>query len=202
MVKFFLFFIPFELTRRFLLGFFDLAFTCCSSWLMFVLLSNDSVLFGCHIIINRYLLIVKRFLFVVTIVFLSTDSIDMVYLRFENSSNLINFSFQFDHGEMYTRQWRSLRCHGNVLRDNQLYLPFCFVLLLNSAIIYRLCQRGMVELTSSITVMLTLVCIVHLCCTLPFQCWWIYYEIPIEQVIVIGWKENSLANDHIYHPKS
>lgn len=57
-------------------------------------------------------------------------------------------------------------------------LPFGFVLLLNSTIIYRLCQRGMVELTSSITVMLTLVCIVHLCCTLPFQCWWIYYEIP------------------------
>ena len=57
-------------------------------------------------------------------------------------------------------------------------LPFFFVLSLNSTIIYRLCQRGMVELTSSITVMLTLVCIVHLCCTLPFQCWWIYYEIP------------------------
>ena len=57
-------------------------------------------------------------------------------------------------------------------------LPFIFVLLLNSTVIYRLCRRGIVELTSSITVMLTLVCIVHLCCTLPFQCWWIYYEIP------------------------
>ncbi|CAF4692166.1 unnamed protein product [Rotaria sp. Silwood1] len=57
-------------------------------------------------------------------------------------------------------------------------LPFMFVLLLNSTVIYRLCQRGIVELTSSITVMLTLVCLVHLFCTLPFQCWWIYYEIP------------------------
>ena len=57
-------------------------------------------------------------------------------------------------------------------------IPFIFVLLLNSTIIYRLCQRGIVELTSSITVMLTLVCLVHLFCTLPFQCWWIYYEFP------------------------
>ena len=57
-------------------------------------------------------------------------------------------------------------------------LPFILVLLLNSTVIYRLCQRGIVELTSSITVTLTLVCVVHLCCTLPFQCWWIYYEIP------------------------
>ena len=48
-------------------------------------------------------------------------------------------------------------------------LPFIFVLLLNSTVIYRLCRRGIVELTSSITVMLTLVGIVHLCCTLPFQ---------------------------------
>ena len=58
------------------------------------------------------------------------------------------------------------------------FLPFIFVLLLNSTVIYRLCQRGIVELTSSITVTLTLVCLVHLFCTLPFQCWWIYYEIP------------------------
>lgn len=58
------------------------------------------------------------------------------------------------------------------------FLPFIFVLLLNSTVIYRLCQRGIVELTSSITVMLSLVCLVHLFCTLPFQCWWIYYEIP------------------------
>jgi hypothetical protein len=57
-------------------------------------------------------------------------------------------------------------------------LPFMFVLILNSTIIYRLCRRGIVELTSSITVTLTLVCLVHLFCTLPFQCWWIYYEIP------------------------
>ncbi|CAF0948638.1 unnamed protein product [Rotaria sordida] len=61
---------------------------------------------------------------------------------------------------------------------NNYILPFIFVLLLNSTVIYRLCQRGIVELTSSITVMLTLVCLVHLFCTLPFQCWWIYYEIP------------------------
>ena len=57
-------------------------------------------------------------------------------------------------------------------------LPFVFVLVLNSTVIYRLCQRGIVELTSSITVTLTLVCFVHLFCTLPFQSWWIYYEIP------------------------
>jgi hypothetical protein len=57
-------------------------------------------------------------------------------------------------------------------------LPFVFVLLLNSTVIYRLCRRGIVELTSSITVTLTLVCLVHLFCTLPFQYWWIYYEIP------------------------
>jgi hypothetical protein len=70
-------------------------------------------------------------------------------------------------------------------------LPFIFVLLLNSTVIYRLCQRGMVELTSSITVMLTLVCIVHLFCTLPFQCWWIYYEIP-DQTGDCGWLKTKL----------
>jgi hypothetical protein len=58
------------------------------------------------------------------------------------------------------------------------FLPFIFVLLLNSTVIYRLCQRGIVELTSSITVTLTLVSFVHLFCTLPFQYWWIYYEVP------------------------
>jgi hypothetical protein len=70
-------------------------------------------------------------------------------------------------------------------------LPFIFVLLLNSTVIYRLCQRGIVELTSSITVMLTLVCIVHLFCTLPFQCWWIYYEIP-DQTGDCLWLKNKL----------
>jgi hypothetical protein len=70
-------------------------------------------------------------------------------------------------------------------------LPFIFVLLLNSTVIYRLCQRGIVELRSSITVMLTLVCIVHLFCTLPFQCWWIYYEIP-DQTGDCLWLKNKL----------
>jgi hypothetical protein len=70
-------------------------------------------------------------------------------------------------------------------------LPFIFVLLLNSTVIYRLCQRGMVDLTSSITVMLTLVCIVHLFCTAPFQFWWIYYEIP-DQTGDCLWLKNKL----------
>lgn len=71
-------------------------------------------------------------------------------------------------------------------------LPFVLVLLLNSTVIYRLCQRGMVELTSSITVMLTLVCLVHLFCTLPFQCWWIYYEIP-DQTGNCAWMKKKLV---------
>jgi hypothetical protein len=71
------------------------------------------------------------------------------------------------------------------------FLPFIFVLLLNSTVIYRLCQRGIVELTSSITVTLTLVCLVHLFCTLPFQCWWIYYEIP-DQTGDCLWLKNKL----------
>ena len=70
-------------------------------------------------------------------------------------------------------------------------LPFVFVLSLNSTVIYRLCQRGMVEIMSSITVMLTLVCLVHLFCTLPFQCWWIYYEIPDQSGDCI-WLERKL----------
>jgi hypothetical protein len=72
------------------------------------------------------------------------------------------------------------------------FLPFIFVLLLNSTVIYRLCQRGIVELTSSITVTLTLVCLVHLFCTLPFQCWWIYYEIP-DQTGDCSWLKNKLT---------
>ncbi len=71
------------------------------------------------------------------------------------------------------------------------FLPFIFVLLLNSTVIYRLCQRGIVELTSSITVTLTLVCLVHLFCTLPFQCLWIYYEVP-DQTGDCSWLKNKL----------
>ena len=72
-------------------------------------------------------------------------------------------------------------------------LPFIFVLTLNSTVIYRLCQRGMVELTSSITVTLILVCFVHLFCTLPFQCWWIYYEIPDQTGDCLWLKKKLLA---------
>jgi len=72
------------------------------------------------------------------------------------------------------------------------FLPFIFVLLLNSTVIYRLCQRGIVELTSSITVTLTLVCLVHLFCTLPFQYWWIYYEVS-DQTGDCLWLKNKLT---------
>ncbi|CAF1006170.1 unnamed protein product [Didymodactylos carnosus] len=51
----------------------------------------------------------------------------------------------------------------------------------NSAIIYRLSLRGIVDITSNITLMLILVCIMHLVCTIPFQSCWLYYQVVQEQ---------------------
>ena len=71
------------------------------------------------------------------------------------------------------------------------FLPFTFVVFLNSTVLCRLCRRRLVELRSTITLTLILVCLVHLCCTLPFQCWWIYYEIP-DQLGDCSWLKTKL----------
>jgi hypothetical protein len=127
----------------------------------------------------------KTFILVLTIVFSST--MFSTWFIFAIKINQIPISSS-ENLSLFSNNQTTIKC---TVYDDSLYdtmgilsviinyiLPFIFVLLLNSTVIYRLCQRGIVELTSSITVMLTLVCIVHLCCTLPFQCWWIYYEIP------------------------
>ncbi|CAF4086227.1 unnamed protein product, partial [Rotaria sp. Silwood2] len=173
-------------------GFFDLTFTSCSSWLMvFIAFERFCAVWLPHnnkkIFTHR-----KTFILVLIIVFLSTI-LSTWFIFVVKTIRIQNLSLK-NHTDniLLTSDNRTIiqywKCN---LIDDSLYdsmgmfsviinyiLPFIFVLLLNSTVIYRLCQRGIVELTSSITVMLTLVCLVHLFCTLPFQCWWIYYEIP------------------------
>ncbi|CAF0845785.1 unnamed protein product [Adineta ricciae] len=169
-------------------GFFDLAFTCCSSWLMVciaferfcaVWLPHNNKTIFTHSRTRRLVL---------TIVLLST----LLSTWFIYAVKMIEVPrLTVSNGFLPEKNQTSIDYSKCTVYDDSLYdsmgmfsviinyiLPFGLVLLLNSTVIYRLCQRGMVELTSSITVMLTLVCLVHLFCTLPFQCWWIYYEIP------------------------
>ncbi|CAF0976854.1 unnamed protein product [Adineta steineri] len=173
-------------------GVFDLAFTCCSSWLMVciaferfcaVWLPHNNKIIFTH---RRTLILVLSIVFISTI--LSTWFIFAVKMTqfplmpLENSMDSIFFllanytEIPFSKCSVYDENLYDSMGMASIIINY--ILPFIFVLLLNSTVIYRLCQRGMVELTSSITVMLTLVCLVHLFCTLPFQCWWIYYEIP------------------------
>jgi hypothetical protein len=134
----------------------------------------------------------KTLILVLSIVFISTISstwfmfaVKMNKIQTTSIENLMGNILFLSTNHTQIQYWKCT-VHDDSLYDTMgmssviinYILPFIFVLLLNSTIIYRLCQRGIVELTSSITVMLTLVCLVHLFCTLPFQCWWIYYEIP------------------------
>lgn len=190
--------------KTFVLGFFDLTFTCCSSWLMVcIAFERFCAVWLPHnnksIFTHR-----KTFLLVISIVCISTFSstwfifvVKMVTIYppplatpsspLVSKGSLFNLTdYLFVHADNHTA-FSTSKCK---VEDDSLYdlmgmfsvivnyiLPFVFVLTLNFTVIYRLCQRGMVELTSSITVTLTLVCFVHLFCTLPFQCWWIYYEV-------------------------
>ncbi|CAF3239900.1 unnamed protein product [Rotaria socialis] len=188
-------------------GFFDLTFTCCSSWLMVciaferfcaVWLPHNNKAILTH---RKTLIVVLIIVFISTV--LSTWFIFVVKatkiqtLLLKNSTE--NTLVTLDNRSLIQSSWK---CN---LIDDSLYdsmgmfsviinyvLPFIFLLLLNSTVIYRLCQRGIVDLRSSITVMLTLVCIVHLFCTLPFQCWWIYYEVR-DQTGDCSWLKRKLT---------
>jgi hypothetical protein len=144
----------------------------------------------------------KTFIFVLSIVFLSTILstwflfvVKLNQIPISSLTNLTDNNFYLVDNHTITK----CSLNNDSLYDSMgifsviinYILPFIFVLLLNSTVIYRLCQRGMVELTSSITVTLTLVCIVHLFCTLPFQCWWIYYEV-FDQTGDCLWLKNKL----------
>lgn len=121
---------------------------------------------------------------------------------FRNNSEIIHFTSSLQNSFDNHTYISYFKCDvsNDILYDSMgmvsviinYFLPFIFVLLLNSTIIYRLCNRGIVELTSSITVTLILVCLVHLFCMLPFQCWWIYYEIP-DQTGDCSWLKNKLT---------
>ena len=175
-------------------GFFDLSFTCCSSWLMVCIAferfcavwlpHNNKTIFT-----HR-----KTFILVLIIVILST----ILSTWFIFALKLTHFQSYTENNQTIKPYWKCSLSNENLYDSMGMFsviinyiIPFVFVLLLNSTIIYRLCQRGIVELTSSITVMLSLVCLVHLFCTLPFQCWWIYYEIPDRSGDCI-WLKNKL----------
>ncbi|CAF2388407.1 unnamed protein product [Rotaria sp. Silwood2] len=164
-------------------GFFDLTFTSCSSWLMvFIAFERFCAVWLPHnnkkIFTHR-----KTFILVLIIVFLSTI-LSTWFIFVVKTIRIQNLSLK-NHTDniLLTSDNRTIMQYWKCnLIDDSLYdsmgmfsviinyiLPFIFVLLLNSTVIYRLCQRGIVELTSSITVTLILVCLVHLFCTLPFQ---------------------------------
>ena len=148
----------------------------------------------------------KTFILVIGIVLLSTIfstwfifALKMIYTQKSPSGNQTEDNFLFPDNRTIIKHWKcgvyNERLYDSMGMSSVIInyiIPFIFVLLLNSTIIYRLCQRGIVELTSSITVMLTLVCLVHLFCTLPFQCWWIYYEIP-DRSGDCSWLKNKLV---------
>lgn len=186
-------------------GFFDLSFTSCSSWLMVcIAFERFCAVWLPHnnkkIFTHR-----KTFVLVLIIVFISTilstwfifvvKSIrKQTELLRNNTDSIVSTS----NNRTMIHSWECKLIDDTVYDSMGIFsvvvnyiLPFIFLLLLNSTVIYRLCQRGIVELTSSITVMLTLVCIVHLFCTLPFQCWWIYYEVPDREGDCL-WSKNKL----------
>ncbi|CAF0757338.1 unnamed protein product [Rotaria sp. Silwood1] len=206
-------------------GFFDLTFTCCSSWLMIciaferfcavwlphrhkILFTHRKIFFCVLGILFTATLISTWFIFVVKMVVKTraviVTSTSPSFLR--NSSKNISENFIFLLPWQVTSDNHTktnyLKCdvYDDILYDSMgmvsviinYFVPFIFVLLLNSTIIYRLCQRGIVELRSSITVTLILVCLVHLFCTLPFQCWWIYYEV-LDQTGNCSWLKNKLT---------
>ncbi|CAF0944819.1 unnamed protein product [Adineta steineri] len=204
-------------------GFFDLAFTCCSSWLMVciaferfcaVWLPHHNKILFTH---RKIFFLVLGILFISTI--LSTWFIFVVKIVIKTRAPNLTYTSTIKNSLKNTSEnfliWQPLQTSSDNhtlihyskcgVYDDSLYdtmgmvsvvinyfLPFIFVLLLNSTVIYRLCQRGIVELTSSITVTLTLVCLVHLLCTLPFQCWWIYYE-ALDQTGDCLWLKNKLT---------
>ncbi|CAF0866622.1 unnamed protein product [Adineta steineri] len=204
-------------------GFFDLAFTCCSSWLMVciaferfcaVWLPHHNKILFTH---RKIFFLVLGILFISTI--LSTWFIFVVKIVTKTRAPNLTYTSTIKNSLKNTSEnfigWQPLQTSSDNhtlihyskcgVYDDSLYdtmgmvsvvinyfLPFIFVLLLNSTVIYRLCQRGIVELTSSITVTLTLVCLVHLLCTLPFQCWWIYYE-ALDQTGDCLWLKNKLT---------
>ncbi|CAF1193990.1 unnamed protein product [Rotaria magnacalcarata] len=206
-------------------GFFDLTFTCCSSWLMIciaferfcavwfphrhkVLFTHRKIFFLVLGICFSATIISTWFIFVVKMI-LKTPPANIIHastlslqsplkntsenfilsppqqIPFDNQSLISYYKCDVDNDNLYDSM-------GMVSVVLNYFLPFIFVLLLNSTIIYRLCNRGIVELTSSITVTLILVCLVHLFCTLPFQCWWIYYEVP-DQTGDCLWLKNKLT---------
>ncbi|UJR10285.1 hypothetical protein I4U23_014492 [Adineta vaga] len=170
-------------------GFFDLAFTCCSSWLMVcIAFERFCAVWLPHN--NKTIFTHSRTLRLVLIIVILSTSLSIWFI-FAVKMSQVSYTTTLDELLIFSTNQTINSDSKCKVYDDSLYdsmgmssvimnyiLPFILVLLLNSTIIYRLCQRGMVELTSSITVMLTLVCLVHLFCTLPFQCWWIYYEIP------------------------
>ncbi|CAF0865354.1 unnamed protein product [Adineta steineri] len=204
-------------------GFFDLAFTCCSSWLMVciaferfcavwlphhnkILFTHRKIFFLVLGILFISTILSTWFIFVVKIV-IKTRAPNLTYTStiknsFKNTSEnfLIWQPLQTSSDNHTLIHYSKCGVYDDSLYDTMgmvsvvinYFLPFIFVLLLNSTVIYRLCQRGIVELTSSITVTLTLVCLVHLLCTLPFQCWWIYYE-ALDQTGDCLWLKNKLT---------
>ncbi|CAF3429974.1 unnamed protein product [Rotaria socialis] len=207
-------------------GFFDLTFTCCSSWLMICIAFERfcavwfphrhkvsfthrkifflvlGILFSATIISTWFIFVVKMILKTRPANIIQHTSTLSLKSPLKNTSE--NFSFspprQIPFGNQSLVSYFKCDVYDDNLYDSMgmvsvvlnYFLPFIFVLLLNSTIIYRLCNRGIVELTSSITVTLILVCLVHLFCTLPFQCWWIYYEIP-DQTGDCLWLKNKLT---------
>ncbi|CAF0747518.1 unnamed protein product [Rotaria sordida] len=206
-------------------GFFDLTFTCCSSWLMIciaferfcavwlphrhkILFTHRKIFFFVLGIVITATIISTWFIFVVKMVLktrpviLPQTTTSLLKNSFKNiSENFIVWSSRQITPENHTLTiYFKCDVYDDILYDSMgmvsviinYFVPFVFILLLNSTVIYRLCQRGIVELRSSITVTLILVCLVHLFCTLPFQCWWIYYEV-LDQTGDCSWLKNKLT---------
>ncbi|CAF1683841.1 unnamed protein product, partial [Adineta ricciae] len=176
-------------------GFFDLTFTCCSSWLMVfiaferfcavwlphqnkVLFTHRKIFFLVLSLLLVSTMLSTWFIFVVKMV-TKTRTPNLTHTSSSIFRSSLNRSLNRNITEniLFWQSWPSVsdnstspyyaKCgvYNDSLYDSMgmvsvvinYFLPFLFVLLLNSTVIYRLCRRGMVELASSITVTLTLV---------------------------------------------
>ena len=148
-------------------GFFDLTFTCCSSWLIVcVAFERFCSVWLPH---NNKSIFTHRNTFTIVLIIIFFSTLTSTWFLFVVRMN-------DDINDEYFNQTRCT-VNNDGLYDSlgmlsvlmNYIFPFVFVFILNSTVIYRLCQRGMVELTSSITVTLILICLVHLFLYITFS---------------------------------
>ncbi|CAF0925209.1 unnamed protein product [Didymodactylos carnosus] len=178
-------------------GFFDLAFTCTSSWLIvFIAFDRFIAVWLPH---NKTLFTHRRtFILVLSTILISAvisscnfehtnSSYSIALLSKTNSSSLLVDVNSIILSRCGIKHKVAYHIVGTLAIVINYFLPFLIIAVANTTIIYRLSLRGIVDITSNITLMLILVCIMHLVCTFPYQSWWLYYQVVQEKPTNCEW---------------